>query len=66
MNEELQSTNEELQTSKEETQSLNEELHTVNAELTQKLQALEQANDDLLNLMNNIEIATIFLDDRCG
>jgi two-component system CheB/CheR fusion protein len=63
-NEELQSSNEELQTSKEETQSLNEELHTVNAELTQKLQALEQANDDLLNLMNNVEIATIFLDDQ--
>jgi two-component system CheB/CheR fusion protein len=63
VNEELQSTNEELQTSKEETQSLNEELHTVNAELTQKLQALEQANDDLLNLMNNIEIAIIFVDD---
>jgi len=62
-NEELQSTNEELQTSKEETQSLNEELHTVNAELTHKVQALEQANNDLLNLMNNIEIATIFLDD---
>ena len=64
VNEELQSTNEELQTSKEETQSLNEELHTVNAELTQKLQALEHATDDLLNLMNNIEIATIFLDER--
>lgn len=63
-NEELQSSNEELQTSKEETQSLNEELHTVNAELTQKLLALEQANDDLLNLMNNVEIATIFLDDK--
>jgi len=63
-NEELQSSNEELQTSKEETQSLNEELHTVNAELSQKLQALEQANDDLLNLMNNVEIATIFLDDE--
>lgn len=63
-NEELQSSNEELQTSKEETQSLNEELHTVNAELTQKLQALEQANDDLLNLMNNVEIATIFLDEQ--
>ena len=63
VNEELQSSNEELQTSKEETQSLNDELHTVNAELTQKLEALEQANNDLLNLMNNIEIATIFLDD---
>ena len=36
----------------------------MNAELTEKLQGLEQANDDLLNLMSNIEIATIFLDDR--
>jgi two-component system, chemotaxis family, CheB/CheR fusion protein len=63
-NEELQSSNEELQTSKEETQSLNEELQTVNAELTEKLRGLEQANDDLLNLMSNIEIATIFLDER--
>ena len=36
----------------------------MNAELTQKLQAFEQANDDLLNLMNNIEIATIFLDEE--
>jgi len=62
VNEELQSSNEELQTSKEETQSLNEELQTVNAELTQKLQAFEQANDDLLNLIHSIEIATIFLD----
>ena len=62
VNEELQSSNEELQTSKEETQSLNEELHTVNAELTQKLQAFEQTNDDLLNLIHSIEIATIFLD----
>ena len=63
-NEELQSTNEELQTAKEETQSLNEELQTVNAELTEKLRGLEQANDDLLNLMGNIEIATIFLDEQ--
>lgn len=63
-NEELQSGNEELQTTQEETQSLNEELQTVNAELEGKLQALEQANDDLVNLMSNIEVATIFLDDR--
>ncbi len=61
-NEELQSTNEELQTAKEETQSLNEELHTVNVELTEKLQALERATGDLINLMNNIEVAVIFLD----
>ncbi len=63
-NEELQSSNEELQSSKEETQSLNEELHTVNGELMEKLRGIEVANDDLLNLMSNIEIATIFLDDR--
>jgi two-component system, chemotaxis family, CheB/CheR fusion protein len=63
-NEELQSTNEELQTAKEETQSLNEELHTVNAELTQKLDTFERATDDLSNLMNNIEVATIFLDSQ--
>jgi two-component system, chemotaxis family, CheB/CheR fusion protein len=63
-NEELQSTNEELQTAKEETQSLNEELHTVNAELTEKLETFERATDDLLNLMNNIEVATIFLDEE--
>jgi two-component system CheB/CheR fusion protein len=64
VNEELQSTNEELQTSKEETQSLNEELHTANSELTSKVQALEEARDDLLNLINSIEIATIFLDEQ--
>lgn len=61
-NEELQSTVEELHTAKEETQSLNEELHTVNAELTRKLETFERATDDLVNLMNNIEVATIFLD----
>lgn len=63
-NEELQSSNEELQTAKEETQSLNEELHTVNAELAQKVQALEEASNDMVNLMNNIEVATIFLDEN--
>jgi two-component system CheB/CheR fusion protein len=63
-NEELQSTNEELQTAKEETQTLNEELHTVNAELAERLEIFERATDDLLNLMNNIEIATIFLDEE--
>jgi len=64
VNEELQSSNEELQTAKEETQSLNEELQTANAELTQKIQALEQARDDVLNLINSIEVGTIFLDER--
>jgi two-component system CheB/CheR fusion protein len=63
-NEELQSTNEELETSKEELQSLNEELSTVNAELQCKLDELSHANDDMQNLLNSTNIATIFLDDE--
>jgi two-component system CheB/CheR fusion protein len=62
MNEELQSANEELETSKEEMQSLNEELRTVNAELQSKVDALTRANDDMSNLLNNMQVATIFLD----
>jgi two-component system CheB/CheR fusion protein len=61
-NEELQSTNEELTTSKEELQSLNEELVTVNAELQNKVDELSHSNDDMRNLLNSTEIATIFLD----
>ena len=61
-NEELQSTNEELTTSKEEMQSLNEELHTINAELQSKLIDFEQANNDMKNLLNSTDIATLFLD----
>ena len=63
-NEELQSTNEELETAKEELQSLNEELLTVNAELQGKLDALADTNDDLQNLLNSTEVATIFLDNE--
>lgn len=62
-NEELQSTNEELETSKEEMQSLNEELQTVNAELQSKVEELSRLNDDMKNLLNGTNIATIFLDD---
>jgi two-component system CheB/CheR fusion protein len=61
-NEELQSSNEELTTSKEEMQSLNEELQTVNSELQTKLDELSSANNDMKNLLNSTEIATIFLD----
>jgi two-component system CheB/CheR fusion protein len=62
-NEELQSTNEELTTSKEEMQSLNEELQTVNHELQAKLDELSRANNDMKNLLNSTDIATLFLDD---
>jgi chemotaxis methyl-accepting protein methylase len=61
-NEELQSTNEELTTSKEELQSLNEELQTVNAELQSKVDDLTGVRNDMSNLLNSIEIATVFLD----
>jgi chemotaxis methyl-accepting protein methylase len=61
-NEELQSTNEELMTSKEEMQSLNEELQTVNAELQAKLNELSGTNNDMKNLLNSTDIATVFLD----
>lgn len=63
-NEELQSTNEELETSKEELQSLNEELMTVNVELQNKNEELARANEDMRNLLDNIRIATIFLDSQ--
>ncbi|CAM5781720.1 protein-glutamate O-methyltransferase OS=Rhizobacter sp. Root404 OX=1736528 GN=ASC76_08015 PE=4 SV=1 [Rhizobacter fulvus] len=61
--EELQSTNEELTTSKEELQSMNEELQTVNQELQAKVDELSQASDDMRNLLNSTEIATVFLDE---
>ena len=62
INEELQSTNEELETSKEELQAVNEELHTVNAELNSKVDELDRAHNDLRNLFDSTQIATIFLD----
>ena len=63
-NEELQSTNEELTTSKEEMQSMNEELHTVNQELNAKVNELTLAGDDMSNLLNSTDIATLFLDNQ--
>ena len=63
-NEELQSANEELTTSKEEMQSLNEELHTVNAELQSKVDDYSCVNNDMRNLLNSTEIATLFLDKK--
>lgn len=64
VNEEMQSTNEELEASKEELQSVNEELHTVNTELNGKVDALDRANSDLLNLFESTNVATVFLDSQ--
>jgi len=63
-NEELQATNEELTTSKEELQSMNEELQTVNAEQQSRVDEMTWAQNDMTNLLNSTEIATIFLDDK--
>ncbi len=61
-NEEVQSANEELMTSKEEMQSLNEELQTVNAELQAKVDELSRTSNDMKNLLDSTDIATVFLD----
>jgi two-component system CheB/CheR fusion protein len=61
-NEELQSTNEEMETSKEELQSVNEELITVNAELQTKIEQLSRAEGDMKNLLDSINVGSIFLD----
>jgi two-component system CheB/CheR fusion protein len=63
-NEELQSTNEEHESSKEELQSLNEELHTTNSELEHKISELHAVNDDIRNLFNSTEIASVFVDNE--
>ncbi|QDA61556.1 CheR family methyltransferase [Hymenobacter jejuensis] len=63
-NEELQSTNEEAMTNKEEMQSLNEELMTLNMQYLSKTEELSQAANDMKNLLDATEIATVFLDNE--
>ena len=63
-NEELQSTNEELETSKEEIQSVNEEIVTVNSELQAKIEQITGIQNDMKNLLENVNVGTIFLDEN--
>jgi two-component system CheB/CheR fusion protein len=63
-NEELQSSNEELETSKEELQSLNEETLTINSELNGKIEHMNVIQNDLKNLLDNVNTATLFLDSQ--
>ncbi len=51
-----------LMSSKEEMQSLNEELQTLNAELQSKVDDFTRVNNDMKNLLNSTDIATLFLD----
>jgi len=53
---------EESQTLNEELESLNEELTMVNAQLQSKLNEFVEVNNDLQNLLNSTDIATMFLD----
>jgi len=62
MNEELRSSAEELETSKEELQSINEELRTVNQELKLKVEETTITSNNLQNLINSVDIGTVFLD----
>jgi two-component system CheB/CheR fusion protein len=62
MNEELQSANEELESSREELQSLNEEHRKMNSELLEQATELDDANNDILNLIASTEMAAVFLD----
>lgn len=61
-NEELIASNEELQSTNEELQSVNEELYTVNSEYQNKIEELTQLNNDINNLLNNTEVAALYLD----
>jgi two-component system CheB/CheR fusion protein len=60
-NEELQSLNEELETSKEELESANEELTTLNDELQNRNMALDQLNNDMINLLTSVNLPVIML-----
>jgi len=64
VNEEYQSTNEELETSKEELQSLNEELTALNSQLHETVQRLRGTSNDLQNILNSSDMATLFLDGK--
>jgi two-component system CheB/CheR fusion protein len=61
-NEELIASNEELQSTNEELHSVNEELYTVNAEHQRKIGELAELNQDMHHLLENTDVATIFLD----
>ena len=64
VNEEFQSTNEELETSKEELQSLNEELTALNSQLQETVEQQRATSNDLQNILNSTDVATLFLDGK--
>ncbi len=61
-NEELIASNEELQSTNEELHSINEELYTVTSEHQRKITEMTEMTDDMENLLDSIQVDTIFLD----
>lgn len=61
-NEELVASNEELQSTNEELHSINEELYTVTSEHQRKITEMTEMTDDMENLLDSIQVDTIFLD----
>ena len=61
-----QSSNEELENSRTELQAFDAELSRLNDQLYEKVRELERANDDIRNVLNSTEIATVFLDGDLG
>ncbi len=62
-NEEMVASNEELQSTNEELQSVNEELYSVNAELQVRVNEVNEANADMVNLLATTRVGVVFLDD---
>lgn len=61
-NDQLQSTNEELQSTNEELQAVNEELHLINAEHQNRIADLSEAGNEMAQLCDIADIATLYLD----
>ena len=51
-----------METSKEELQSLNEELTVLNTQLHETIEQQRATSDDLQNILNSTDVATLFLD----
>ncbi len=60
--EDLQASIEELETSREELRSVNEELSQINTENMDRIEQLNRSRDDMRNLLNALDIASVFLD----
>ncbi|OIO54189.1 MAG: chemotaxis protein CheB [Alphaproteobacteria bacterium CG_4_10_14_0_2_um_filter_63_37] len=60
--EEIRALRRAMQSDREELRSANEELQTVNAELQARVDELSWVNNDMKNLLNSTDIATVFLD----